>query len=116
MAVSSEFVAYALEQLSGLGGVTSRRMFGGVGVYRHGAFFALISQDVLYFKVGDHNRDDYVARGMGPFRPYADKPEWSMSYFEVPADVLEDPDECTAWARRSLIIATVKAAPVKPRR
>jgi len=113
MAVSADFLAYVLEQLAGLGNVTSRRMFGGVGIYRDGAFFALIDDDVLYLKVGAHNRAEFEARGMGPFRPFKDKPTYSMNYYELPADVLEDADECIVWARRSLAIATV-ARPKRP--
>jgi len=109
MAVTGDFVLYVLEQLSGLRDVASRRMFGGVGLYSDGAFFGLISSDVLYFKVGDGNRPDYEARGMGQFRPFRDRPRISMSYYEVPAEVLEDADECMLWARRS--IAVVRSAP-----
>jgi DNA transformation protein and related proteins len=108
MAVSSEYLQYVLEQLSGLGGVTARRMFGGIGLYQDQRFFGIITSDTLYFKVDDSNREDYVARGMDAFRPYADKPHVSMSYFEVPADTLEDPDECAAWARKSVALASVK--------
>ena len=102
MAVTDDFFRYVLEQLSGLRGVASRRMFGAVGLYNDGAFFGLISSDVLYFKVGDANRADYEARGMGQFRPYRDRPQISMSYDEVPAEVLEDADECMLWAQRSI--------------
>jgi TfoX/Sxy family transcriptional regulator of competence genes len=31
-----------------------------------------------------------------------------MSYYEVPADVLEDPDELSKWTQRSLTIAKKK--------
>jgi DNA transformation protein len=117
MAVSSEYLQYVLEQLSGLGAVTARRMFGGVGLYRDLRFFGIITSDTLYFKVDDSNRQDYVALGMGAFRPYPDKPHLSMSYFEVPADTLEDPDQCAAWARKSVALASTKpqAARKKPK-
>jgi DNA transformation protein and related proteins len=105
MAVTDDFFRYVLEQLSGLQGVASRRMFGAVGLYGDGAFFGLISSDVLYFKVGDANRPDYEARSMGHFRPFRDRPQISMSYYEVPAEVLEDADECLLWARRSIAAA-----------
>ncbi len=111
MAVTEEYLQFVLEQLQGLGNVISRRMFGGVGVYQDDRFFAIIMDDSLYFKVNDANRSDYVARGMGRFRPYPNKPHLSMTYYELPADVLEDTDECVAWARRSLASA---AASVKP--
>src|SRR5213080_2231869 len=111
MAVSSEYLDYVHDQLSGLGGVTSRRMFGGAGLYCDEFFFALIDNDTLYLRVNDDNRADYTSRGMGQFRPYADRPELSMSYYETPADVLEDPAQLVSWARRSVAAAM---AAVKP--
>jgi DNA transformation protein len=80
-------------------------MFGAIGLYGDGAFFGLISADVLYFKVGDGNRQDYESRNMSRFRPYRDRPQLSMRYYEVPAEVLEDAEECIMWARRSVIVA-----------
>jgi DNA transformation protein len=107
MAISADFLTYVREQLSALTDVTSRRMFGGVGLYAEGVFFGLIANDVLYFKVGDGNRCDYEARGMSPFRPHPGKPHVSLSYYEVPSEVLEDRDECGLWARRSVAVASV---------
>lgn len=100
MAVSADFRDYVLEQLSGLPGLTQRRMFGGVGLYCGGVIFAVIFDDVLYFKAGAANREDFTSRGMGAFRPYKNKPKISTTYYELPADVLEDPEQCAAWARR----------------
>jgi DNA transformation protein len=105
VASSSDYVQYVLEQLAGLGGITSRRMFGGVGIYCGGVFFALISDDTLYFKVGAGNRAEYEARGMAPFRPYADRPEVSMSYYAVPADALEERETLAVWARAAVVAA-----------
>ena len=112
MAVKSQYLAYVLEQLADLGGVRSRRMFGGVGLYRDDRFFGLIDDQVLYFKVDDSNRADYLARGCEPFRPFKDKPEYSMSYFGVPPDVLEDGEELARWARRSVAIPSPPRRPV----
>ena len=111
MAVSREYLDYVHDQLSGLGGVSSRRMFGGAGLYCDEFFFALIDDDTLYLRVNDANRADFTTRGMGQFRPYADRPELSMSYYETPADVLEDAAALVAWARRSVAAAM---AAVKP--
>jgi DNA transformation protein and related proteins len=105
MSVSADFLAYVLEQLGALGGVTSRRMFGGAGLYSDEFFFGLIMDDVLYLRVDDSNRADYSSRGMAQFRPYADRPHLSMSYYEIPADVLEDATELVSWARRSVAVA-----------
>lgn len=115
MTLSSDFLAYVLEQVAALGSVSSRRMFGGAGLYREEFFFALVADDVLYLRVNDSNRGDYTARGMAPFRPYADQPHLSMSYFEVPADVLENPGELVSWAQRSVAVA-MSAPPKRKRR
>jgi DNA transformation protein len=105
VSVSADFLNYVLGQLSAVEGLATRRMFGAIGLYGDGAFFGLISGDVLYFKVGDGNRQDYESRNMSRFRPYRDRPQLSMRYYEVPAEVLEDAEECILWARRSVIVA-----------
>jgi DNA transformation protein len=79
-------------------------MFGGVGIYAGELFFALIADDTLYFKVDDSTRNDFEARGSGPFRPYGEHGE-TMGYYRVPEDLLEDPDELAVWARRAIEVA-----------
>jgi DNA transformation protein and related proteins len=111
MPVSSDYLNYVLEQLAGLGGVAARRMFGGVGLYCEELFFGLIDNDTLYLRVNDDNRADYTARGMGQFRPYADRPEISMTYYEIPAEILEDPAQLVVWAQRSVAAALAAAKP-----
>ena len=107
MSVSDEFLEYVLDQLSQWGNVTARKMFGGVGIYRDGKMFGLIADDVVYLKVDDSNREDFVKAGSSPFKPYPDKPT-SMSYFEVPPNVLDQPEELIKWSERSLSIQLKK--------
>jgi len=105
MPVSEEYLAYVLEQLAGMGRLTSRRMFGGAGIYCGGLFFALIFGDQLYFKVNDTNRSEYEKRGMERFRPYADRPHLSMTYYTVPVEVLEDQEQLIEWGRCAVAAA-----------
>ena len=79
-------------------------MFDGVGVYAAELFFALLDDDTLYFKVDDGTRPQFEDRGMAPFRPYGEDGE-VMGYYEVPADVLEDPEELRAWVGAALGVA-----------
>ena len=95
MPVSREYLDYLIDQLRSFGQVAPKRMFGGAGLYHDGLFFGLVADDVLYLKVDDGNRKDFSDAGMKPFRPFGSH---AMGYFEVPADVLEDPDELAAWA------------------
>jgi len=104
MAISDEYTEYVLDQLRGLGQVTARKMFGGVGFYLDEIFFALTADDVLYFKVDETNRADYEKEGMGPFRPYENEGP-SMSYYEVPADILENREKLQFWGQKSFEIA-----------
>ncbi len=39
MAVSTEFQNYVLEQLTGVGAIMPKKMFGGVGLYHRKLFF-----------------------------------------------------------------------------
>lgn len=114
MAVSASFKAFLLEQLNQVRPVTSRAMFGGLGLYADGLFFALADDDVLYFKADDSNRGDFERAGMGPFRPFGD--ERAMAYFEVPAELLEDEETLAAWMAKALVVAGRAAASKKPRK
>jgi len=68
--------------------------------------FAVVAEDVAYLKVDDSNRDDFVGAGSAPFEPYPDKIKTTIrTYFEIPADVLEDPAELAQWAQRSWLVA-----------
>ena len=95
MPVSDGFLTYISEQLSNVALISHRKMFGAIGLYADGIFFAIIHDDELYFKVDDTTKSIYEERGMEPFRPYGD--ERSMSYYQVPADVLEDADQLAEW-------------------
>ncbi|MCJ7729482.1 MAG: TfoX/Sxy family protein, partial [Sedimentisphaerales bacterium] len=82
---------------------------GGAGLYCDGTMFGLIADDVAYLKVDDSNREDFVKAGASPFNPYPDKVKATvMSYYEIPADVIENPTVLTEWAERSLAIARKK--------
>jgi DNA transformation protein len=112
MAVSDDYRDFVLEQLASAGRVTPRAMFGGVGLYLEGLFFALIDDDTLYFKTDDTSRDRYQRAGSRPFCPFPDRPDQAMAYWEVPAGVLEDAEELAAWAREAMGVALAK----RPRR
>ena len=58
-------------------------MFGGVGIYAQGLFFALIAEDRLFFKVDDTTRPEFDQFGMEPFRPFGE--DSAMGYYELPA-------------------------------
>jgi DNA transformation protein and related proteins len=91
------FITYVLDQLSRLGPVEARPMFGGQGIYWREAIFGLIDDGRLYFRVSPQTVTAFVERGAKPFEPW---PGHVMKgYYEVPSAVLEDADEAAEWAR-----------------
>ena len=108
MSVSDEYLAYVADQLDRLGPVRTKRMFGGAGLYFESLFFAVVADDVLYFKVDDSNRSDYEAEGMEAFRPFPEK-SMVMGYYQVPIDVLENKETLKEWAEKALLVAERKA-------
>lgn len=115
MAVGDSYRTFVLEQLGrAVPRVRARNMFGGVGIYSGDLFFALIADDTLYFKVDDSNRPDFEARGMGPFLPFGEERD-KMQYYQVPADLLEDPEALRPWAEKSITVAAKKKSK-KPRK
>ncbi|MBS0379318.1 MAG: TfoX/Sxy family protein [Proteobacteria bacterium] len=115
MALSGEYLDYVLEQLAALGSVRARRMFGGAGLYCDDLFFGIVSGDTLYLRADDLTRAHYTSRALEPFRPYPERPEVSMNYFAVPAEILEDASELTQWGRQSVAVAARAGAPGAPR-
>lgn len=97
------FKDFVIEQLADLGELRARAMFGGWGLYGDEVFFAIVWGGRLFFKTDEATRRDYEARGSGPFRP---SPRQTLrTYYEVPADVLEDPEELQRWARGAQRVA-----------
>ena len=100
--MSDTFKHFVQDQLRGMAGLELRRMFGGYGLYCGAIFFGIIHQGRLYFKTTEVTRGIYQSRGMQPFRP---GPKQTLrSYYEVPADVVENADELCAWAGAALSI------------
>jgi DNA transformation protein and related proteins len=93
----ASFLAFVLDQLGETPAIESRAMFGGHGLYRDGTFFAIVYRGRLYFRTTPETQAAFKARGMKPFRPRARQS--LNSYYEVPADVLEDAAEVARWAR-----------------
>lgn len=105
MSVTPSFRQFVLEQLQRvLPAIRAKSMFGGVGIYSEELFFALIDDETVYFKVNDTNRGDFEERGLGPFRPFGDEGE-TMQYYELPPDLLEDPDALRPWADKAVQVA-----------
>ena len=112
MAVSPSYREFVKEQLAQVLPVTTRPMFGGLTFFSEGRAFALADDDRLYFKTDATNRPDFEAAGMGPFLPFGD-PAKPMAYFELPPELLEDPEALEPWVRKAVAVAAHAAKPRK---
>lgn len=107
MASKPEFVQYVVEQLSGAGTITDRKMFGEYGLYCGGKLFALVCDDQLFIKITDAGRALKTDLSEAP--PYTG----AKNYFFI--EDLEDREFLT-----ELVVATCQELPLpkpkKPRR
>ncbi|MDR3617920.1 MAG: TfoX/Sxy family protein [Paludisphaera borealis] len=89
-----------LDQLAPLGEVATRSLFGGHGLYWGGTIFGILFRGRFYLKVGERSKHDYESRGMGPFRPF--ERQTLKSYYEVPPEILADPEALSSWAGEAI--------------
>jgi DNA transformation protein len=112
--MSRDYLDYLHDLFSGFAPVTTRAMFGGHGVYRDGTIIAIVIDEAIYLKVDDATRATFDAAGSQPFTYEAKGKAVPMSYWSVPEDALDSPQDFRPWAQRAWEAALRKPAP-KPR-
>jgi DNA transformation protein and related proteins len=63
-----------------------------------------MADDTVFFKMDDSNRADFERTGSRSFRPYGED-MYAMSYYELPADVLENRQVLCQWAEKAVAVA-----------
>ncbi|WP_419904157.1 TfoX/Sxy family protein [Kiloniella sp.] len=109
MSSKSEYSEYILDVLSPLGEVSLGRFFGGTSLKCNGKQFCMIMKSSLYFRVNDINLNAYLEYKADPFS-YLTKNGWVYvrSYYEVPAEVIDDEAMLLSWAELALDAARDK--------
>lgn len=102
------FKSFVLDQLSAVPELRAKAMFGGHGLYSGEHFFGILFEGTVYFKVDDTTRAAYESRNMPPFTYEMKGRMMTMSYYEVPPDVLEDRNEAVVWASQAIQVAAKK--------
>jgi DNA transformation protein and related proteins len=111
-APSPEFTEYILELLEPINPVEAKRFFGGVGLSNGFVQFAMLMGDSLYFVVDNETRTQYEQAGMQPFSYLTKKGRVQVRrYFEVPEDVLADPEQLQCWAQDAILAASATQKP-----
>ena len=101
MAFDEDFLNHVMDLLSPLGGISSKAMFGGYGIFHEGDMFVLTGNSGLYFKVNETDRITYQDAGSKQFKP--------MPYYEVPPNVMEDTATLHNWATTSIVFGHATA-------
>ena len=111
MVASEGFAEFLREQLAPLGRITLRRMFGKSGVFCDGVMLGMVTENTLYFRVDDQNREAFREAEAFPPLNYAKQGETiDLAFWRVPERLFDEPDEFITWARAALAAAHRVAA------
>lgn len=105
MAVSDEQIETIRDLFAGVGPITTRKMFGGLGIYAEGTIFAILMSDgTLRLKGAGDMAQTFDTEGWERWtytRAGSDKAT-AMPYWALPDALFDDPDAASDWARRAL--------------
>jgi DNA transformation protein len=111
MVASDSFAEFLREQLAPLGRATMRRMFGKTGVFCDGVMLGMVTDNTLYLRVDEHNKEAFEEAASFPPLNYVKKGETiDLSFWRAPERLFDEPDELLAWARVALAAAGRVAA------
>ena len=99
---AKRFARTSWHDVGPIGPVTSRKMFGGFGIFHDGAMFGIVSKTSLYFKVNDETLDAYKKARSKQHKP--------MPYYSVPSTVLARTSSLHKWARTAIDVAHAPGA------
>jgi DNA transformation protein and related proteins len=105
---------FLIDLFSDFGPVTIRPMFSGFGISADGVNFALALRAGLYFRADEETIPQFEAEGSKPFQ-YQTRAKTVVvnSYWQLPAQLFDDTEELSRWARAAL--GAAQRAAVKKR-
>lgn len=87
------------------GEIAIRRMFGGMGLYRDGCIFAIVIDGEIFMKADATTASALREAGSSPFTYDRQGRAVAMSYWRIPVDALDDPDEAKRWGELALSVS-----------
>ncbi len=86
-----------VEKLKSIGGISSKRMFGGYGIFHHGKMFGIIdSKGQGYLKADTSNKEDFQEKGAHQ--------HFKMPYYSIPEEIMNNQELLISWAKKSIAI------------
>ncbi len=87
-----------VNKLDAISGISSKRMFGGHGIFHEGKMFALVdSKGQCFLKVNETNKADFEEKESFQHS--------RMPYFSIPDEVMDNREILIEWAKRSIAIS-----------
>ena len=84
-----------VEKLQGIKGITTKRMFGGNGIFHEGKMFGMVDSKGKYFlKADDRFNDDFLSKGAIKHS--------RMPYYSIPDEIFANNEELILWAKKSI--------------
>jgi DNA transformation protein len=104
MSVSDADIAFALELFDGLGPISTRKMMGGLCLYRDGVIFSILHGDgSIWLKGSGAFADHLTAEGWTRWTYARDGGKMAaMPYWRLPDALLDDPETACKLARDAL--------------
>lgn len=94
------------EQMVGIGPVEVGRFFGGAGLKCEGVQFGFVMKGTLYLRVDDETRPAFEALDATAFAYSGRSGTVTVgSYYALPEEVADDPDEFVRWVERAYGVA-----------
>lgn len=100
--MNDSFLTFVQDQFSCVGPVQIRKMFGGAGISLEGVTFGMVIDDTIYLKVNASNIADFEDLGMRPFSYEGKGKTITMSYYQLPDDIISDIEDLRPWAEKAL--------------
>ena len=116
VAKDDAFIEYLHELLGQLGRISTKKMFGGHGVYCDGVIMGLVINETLFLKVDEQTMPKFSEAGCQPFVYHMKDKQVAMSYWSVPVDAMESSDEMLPWARHAYAAALRKDKPASSKK
>ncbi|GAA6177998.1 TfoX/Sxy family protein [Sulfitobacter pacificus] len=105
MSLGAADIAFATELFSDIPKLSTRKMFGGLGIYSDGVIFALMKSDSqLLLKAQERAFTEKLAAAGSTQWTYTRKngAESSMPYWSLPDAALDEPELAVSLAREAL--------------
>lgn len=78
-------------------------MFGVIGLYFDGLMFGMVSNDAVFLKVDESNKNKFLEADSAPLKLFKKNAE-VPSFYELPVEVLENAELFVEWAKESFAI------------